>query len=227
MTFAVITEPTNGTLSGVAPNLTYTPAANFAGSDAFTFAATDATGATSALATASITVMPVNDPPTAAPQSVATAEDTPIPIEIQASDTDHPTGLTFTITAPPQHGTLSGAAPNLTFTPASGYFGPDSFDFQATDPEGAASQTDTGTATDVAPLWQATFNRAGRRYGIRAHARGVDPQFQAQSGFLNRRGIAQLALTNQFTQLGGSGSWYQRFTSDVVVDGTCAPMRHS
>lgn len=147
ITFAVITEPTNGTLSGAAPNLTYTPAANFAGSDAFTFAATDATGATSALATVSITVTPVNDSPTAAPQSVATAEDTPIPIEIQASDTDHPTGLIFAITAPPQHGTLSGAAPNLTYTPASGYFGPDSFDFQATDPEGAASQTATVNLT--------------------------------------------------------------------------------
>ena len=86
--------------------------------------------------------------------------------------------------------------------------------------QGAASQTDSGTATEVAPLWQATFNRAGRRYGLRAQARGVDPQFQAQSGFINRRGIAHLALTNQFTTLGRPGGWFQRFSSDVVVDGT-------
>ncbi len=86
--------------------------------------------------------------------------------------------------------------------------------------QGATSRTDTGASIETAPLWQATFNRAGRRYGLRAQARGVDPQFQAQSGFINRRGVAHLALTNQFTTIGQPGSWFQRFTSDVVVDGT-------
>ncbi len=86
--------------------------------------------------------------------------------------------------------------------------------------QGAASHTDTGSVTDVSPLWQATFNRAGRRYGLRAHARGVAPAFEAQSGFINRRGIAHLALTNQWTSLGSPGGWYQRFTTDVVIDGT-------
>jgi len=86
--------------------------------------------------------------------------------------------------------------------------------------QGAASHTDTGTTTDVSPLWQATFNRAGRRYGIRAQARGIDPRFEAQSGFINRRGVAAVNLTNQWTSLGPPGGWYQRFTSDVVLDGT-------
>lgn len=86
--------------------------------------------------------------------------------------------------------------------------------------QGAASHTDTGTTSDLSPLWQATFNRAGRRYGLRAQARGVDPRFEAQSGFLNRRGIAAVSLTNQWTSLGPPGGWYQRFTSDVVLDGT-------
>ncbi len=85
--------------------------------------------------------------------------------------------------------------------------------------QGAASATDTGSATEVAPLWQATFNRAGRRYGLRMQARGVDPQFQAQAGFINRRGIAAFNITNQWTTLGSPGSWFQRFTSDVVLDG--------
>lgn len=85
--------------------------------------------------------------------------------------------------------------------------------------QGAASHTDSGTATDVSPLWQATFNRAGRRYGLRAQARGIDPKFEAQSGFINRRGIAAFNLTNQWTTLGAPGGWFQRFTSDVVLDG--------
>ena len=86
--------------------------------------------------------------------------------------------------------------------------------------QGAASRTDTGTSSTVAPLWQATFNRSGRRYGIRANARGVDPDFDTQSGFISRRGIAQLALTNQMSFYGRPGGVFERFTSDVVLDGT-------
>ncbi|MEZ5293868.1 MAG: DUF5916 domain-containing protein [Vicinamibacterales bacterium] len=86
--------------------------------------------------------------------------------------------------------------------------------------QGAASRTDTVAAVRTAPLWQATFNRAGRRYGLRVQARGIDPDFQAQAGFITRGGIAQLSMTNQLVALGGAGQWFQRFSSDVVVDGT-------
>ncbi len=37
LVYSVITQPAHGTLSGAAPNLTYTPAANYYGSDSFTF----------------------------------------------------------------------------------------------------------------------------------------------------------------------------------------------
>ncbi len=58
-----LTQPARGTLSGVAPNLTYTPAANFNGTDSFTFTVTDDSGAVSLPATVSITVAAVNDAP--------------------------------------------------------------------------------------------------------------------------------------------------------------------
>jgi Domain of unknown function (DUF5916) len=86
--------------------------------------------------------------------------------------------------------------------------------------QGAASRTDTVSGTSLAPLWQATFNRTGRYYGLRLHARGIDPEFQAQSGFISRAGIAQIAMTNQLLAYGPEGHWLQRFTSDVVLDGT-------
>jgi|GEM_PF-6786047 len=41
--------------------------------------------------------------------------------------------LTFDITAPPQHGILTGAPPGMTYTPDGNYFGPDSFTFIASD----------------------------------------------------------------------------------------------
>ncbi len=53
LTFTVVTGPTNGTLSGTAPAVTYTPAANYNGPDSFTFTANDGT-LTSSAATVTI-----------------------------------------------------------------------------------------------------------------------------------------------------------------------------
>jgi len=59
-----LSVPFYGSLLGTPPNMTYTPAADYFGSDdSFTFTATDEHGATSAEATVSINVTPVNDPP--------------------------------------------------------------------------------------------------------------------------------------------------------------------
>jgi hypothetical protein len=41
LTYTVVTQPTNGTLSGTAPNLTYNPNLDHVGSDSFTFKAND------------------------------------------------------------------------------------------------------------------------------------------------------------------------------------------
>ncbi|QKQ26812.1 Ig-like domain-containing protein [Candidatus Reidiella endopervernicosa] len=75
-TYTVSTNPAYGALSGTAPNLTYTPAANYFGSDSFAFTVTDNEGATSAAATVSITVNSVNDEPTAAVDSFSATGNT-------------------------------------------------------------------------------------------------------------------------------------------------------
>lgn len=63
--FTIVTNPAHGTLGTLnGPTTTYTPAANFAGADSFTFLATDALGATSTPATVALTITPVNDAPT-------------------------------------------------------------------------------------------------------------------------------------------------------------------
>ena len=62
LTYSVVGGPSHGTLSGTAPNLTFTPAANYNGPDSFVFDANDGRFASN-LATVSITVTPVNDPP--------------------------------------------------------------------------------------------------------------------------------------------------------------------
>ena len=82
-----------------------------------------------------------NAPPVAADQSVTTAEDTAAGITLSATDPDNDP-LTYAITTAPAHGTLSGTAPNLTYTPVADYSGSDSFTFKAND-----GQLDSNTAT--------------------------------------------------------------------------------
>jgi hypothetical protein len=57
-----VVQPSHGSLSGTPPALTYTPAANYNGTDSFTFKANDGT-ANSNTATYNVTITPVNDAP--------------------------------------------------------------------------------------------------------------------------------------------------------------------
>ena len=61
LTFSVLTGPSNGSLSGTAPNLTYTPNAGFNGIDTFTYKATDGV-LDSNEATVGVTVNPAASP---------------------------------------------------------------------------------------------------------------------------------------------------------------------
>lgn len=82
----------------------------------------------------------LNEPPVASDLSVSVEQDTPASITLGATDIDGDP-LTYTV-GDPEHGTLSGSAPDLSYTPVAGYTGDDSFTFTAND--GAA---DSNTAT--------------------------------------------------------------------------------
>jgi VCBS repeat-containing protein len=156
LTYAIVTGPSHGSLSGTPPNVTYTPAANYSGADSFTFRASDGS-LNSAPATVSVSVTAVNDAPVAQAQSVSTAENAAKAITLAATDVE--TGvLTYTVVSGPAHGTLSGTAPNITYTPAANYNGADSFTFRASD--GSLNSTPatvsvTVTAVNDAPAAQA------------------------------------------------------------------------
>ncbi|HAA05772.1 MAG TPA: adhesin [Syntrophobacteraceae bacterium] len=131
LSFRVLELPAHGVLMGTSPNLTYTPSPGYHGSDGFTFLVND--GQTDSVpALVSINVLAVNHPPTANDLSVSTNENEPISIMLAGSDTDGDT-LTFVLLVAPSHGALTGAPPQLTYTPSAEYRGPDAFAFKVSD----------------------------------------------------------------------------------------------
>src|SRR5262249_18441632 len=135
-------------------SFTYTPAANYNGADSFTYKVNDGT-LDSNVATVSITVVAVDDAPVAADQAVTTDEDAAKTITLTATDVDTATTLTYSIVAQPAHGTLSGSAPSVTYTPAANFNGVDHFTFKANDgtlDSNIATVTITVTSVDDAPV---------------------------------------------------------------------------
>ncbi|HET9626930.1 MAG TPA: Ig-like domain-containing protein, partial [Kofleriaceae bacterium] len=115
-----------------AHHVTYTPAADFHGGDSFTYTIGDPSGAT-ASATVTLAIASVDDAPVAAGAAASTFDDTPVAVSLTASDVDGD-ALTFAIVTPPAHGTLGAVVGGtVTYTPAAGFVGADSFTFAASD----------------------------------------------------------------------------------------------
>ena len=131
LSYAIMFFPTNGTITGTAPNLTYRPATNFHGSDILRYVVSDGS-ATSAVATVWLTIDPVNDAPVVFAQNVTAVEDTPITIRVQAADAEDDT-LAFRVSTPPQNGRLTGTGPDFLYTPDVDFNGEDGFYVIATD----------------------------------------------------------------------------------------------
>ena len=142
MTFAIVAQPKSGTLTGTGANRTYTPKADYNGTDSFTFKANDGK-LDSEVATIAIVITAVNDAPVAAAQSVTTPAGTPIAVKLAATDVENDS-LTFAILAAPKNGTVTGSAANRTYTPKADFSGTDTFTFKAND---GKADSDAATVT--------------------------------------------------------------------------------
>lgn len=162
-----------GTVSLTAGTITYTPPANYNGSDSFTYVVTDdgttAGGADPRMATGtvSITVTEANDAPIAVDDAIATSEDTQIAFAAATLTTNDSPGpanesaQTLTVTAvdgaSARGGTVTLVSGTITYTPPANAFGTDSFSYTVTDDgaTGGALAPLSGTATihvTIAPL---------------------------------------------------------------------------
>lgn len=144
LTYAVVSGPSNGALTGTPPNLTYTPGTGYAGPDSFTFQANDGE-LDSNVATVSINV--VNSAPLAGDDSYTTDQDKTLTVGfpgVLANDSDPDNDpLTAVLSDGPSHGSVTlNADGSFIYTPAGGYSGLDSFSYNATD-----GQADSNIAT--------------------------------------------------------------------------------
>lgn len=123
----------------------YTPFDDFFGTDSFTFLVVDGDGDQSdEPGTVTIEVANVNDEPTATAQSVTVAEDESVNITLGGEDVDGDT-LSYSVTSQPLNGTLSGAPPDMLYTPDPDFAGNDSFTFVVDD----GGATSTAATVDI------------------------------------------------------------------------------
>jgi hypothetical protein len=146
----IVQVPTNGTVavSAVTPGtVTYTPAANFSGADNFSYVITDATGAVSNLATVAVTVAFTPASPTANPDNWSQTA-LPKTVSVIANDTAT-AGTTLdpasvVIGTLPLHGTATPTLTgSVTYTPAAGFLGTDTFTYTVKNNFGVVSNPAT------------------------------------------------------------------------------------
>ena len=136
------------TLSGGGADntLRYTPAADFVGTETFSYTMRDAAGATST-ATVTVTVQNINDAPVAVDDTGTVAEDAAATdFDVVANDTDID-GDTLSLSAvgtPSAGGTASISGGLLRYTPAANFNGTETIGYTVAD---GNTGTDTGTLT--------------------------------------------------------------------------------
>jgi hypothetical protein len=141
LTIVSMTQPAHGFAAINDTTITYTPAANYHGNDAFAYTISD--GLSTSSANVILVVNPVNDAPVAHNDGATTTAGTPVAIEVLANDIDPDgDGLTITGSTQPANGSVSIRGASVDYTPNGGFIGTDGFQYTVGDGAGG-----TATAT--------------------------------------------------------------------------------
>ena len=114
--------------------------------------------------TVSVLVTSICQPPSAVPMSASLSEGTSIVITLSGTvGTGCATGdtLAYKIVNAPSYGELTQSGANVTYTPVTGYYGPDSFTYSASDVN--ANPADSAPATVSITVYPAPAGRCRRR----------------------------------------------------------------
>jgi gliding motility-associated-like protein len=149
---SVLNTAANGVLKlNTDGSFSYTPNADFTGTDSFTYQACDGNGGCSTPTLVTLTVSAVNDAPIALADSYTGVEDVTLNIPaatgllLNDSDTEN-SPLTVTLAAPPANGTVTlNTNGSFIYIPNANYNGGDNFTYTLSDGQG-------GTATGIVNL---------------------------------------------------------------------------
>jgi hypothetical protein len=182
--FRVARDPLHGTVSLTGSIATYRPTANYSGPDSFTFNLSDG-GLRSNNALVSVTVTPVNDPPSAPLLTRTTAEDTVLKVTMDAYDVD-PDLLTYTGYAVPITSRVQFTGNVISFTPGRNYTGDARVSYCVSDGVGApvCNEIDiTVTPTPDIPVVRARADTAVEGAATEFAYGFTDPDGQAIAKF--------------------------------------------
>ncbi len=83
----------------------------------------------------------------------------------------------------------------------------------------AGAFTRTDGASRFGPLWELTADRTGRHWGFHYTLKGIDPDFETQSGFVPRTGIVEPTIVNRLTAYGKPGALLENFNTFIWLSG--------
>jgi len=153
LTVQSVTDPPNGSVANNGTDVTYTPDPDFNGTDTFSYVVSDGQGGTD-VAMVTVTVNPVNDPPTANSYNASAAIVDPpqgVVIDVLSNDTDidgsgeiDPSSVVIAVR--PTHGSANpNADGTITYVPNYEPFSEDTFSYTVADIHGDISDPATVT----------------------------------------------------------------------------------
>ena len=180
LSYLLVSQPENGTISLDNNLVVYTPADNFSGTDSFEFRISDGL-AYSEAAVIIILVNSSNDRPIAYAQSHTISEDATLDITLTGSDPEG-SPLSYQVVSQPAKGSLSGTPPQLTYSPNADFNGIDSFTYITHDGElssEAASVTIDVTPENDAPIAESQSLSLDENTRVNIVLAGEDPDGDA------------------------------------------------
>lgn len=148
-TVALLAPPDNGGTVQIDPAsglITYTPAVDFSGVETFSYTVNNGSGATSNTATVTANVTPAVTAPVAADDAATALLGAPVQLSVAANDASA-VGIdaaTLVVAGAPAHGTATvNPGGTITYTPAAGFLGRDTFTYTVMDVDGNVSNAAT------------------------------------------------------------------------------------
>ncbi|MCE9579264.1 MAG: tandem-95 repeat protein [Deltaproteobacteria bacterium] len=186
LSFAITGGPAHGTILSGTTSVIYTPAPDFHGDDAFTYTVSDGKATTAGMA--SITVTPVNDPPTPRDDLAEGAVGATQTVSVTDNDTDRDGDVVaLDVVTAPSNGIIDIVGDDLVYQPLPGFTGTDVVTYTVVDGAGGSATATLRLGVGQFPAGAAigTAGGIGGTPSTRNHALSRDGRYVAFASTLD------------------------------------------